>query len=125
MVTDFQKENPNIKIKPIYAGSYQTRSPRPDRAEGRHAASCAIDRHVHADRRRRHRADRLLAKSDADKKWLGGFYDAFMQNSARHAWGVLFQRSTIVMYYNKDLFAAGLIRSARPPPGQSWSTARS
>lgn len=70
-----------------------------------------------------------LAKSDADKKWLGGFYDAFMQNSRTggHTWGVPFQRSTIVMYYNKDLFkAAGLIPNARRPPGPSWSsTARS
>ena len=45
------------------------------------------------------------------KKWLDGFYPAFMANS--HAdgktWSVPFQRSTAVQYYNKEAFAeAGL-----------------
>ena len=49
---------------------------------------------------------------DADaKKWLDGFYPAFMANS--HAggktWSVPFQRSTAIFYYNKDAFRdAGL-----------------
>jgi sn-glycerol 3-phosphate transport system substrate-binding protein len=49
---------------------------------------------------------------DADgKKWLAGFYPAFMANS--HAdgktWSVPFQRSTAIFYYNKDAFRdAGL-----------------
>ncbi len=49
---------------------------------------------------------------DADaKKWLDGFYPAFMANS--HAdgktWSVPFQRSTAIFYYNKAAFQdAGL-----------------
>jgi sn-glycerol 3-phosphate transport system substrate-binding protein len=52
-----------------------------------------------------------LATSDADKGWLGSFYPAFMANSQAngHTWGVPFQRSTIVQYYNKAAFKkAGL-----------------
>ena len=57
---------------------------------------------------------------DADaKKWLDGFYPAFMANS--HAdgktWSVPFQRSTAVFYYNKAAFqdAGSTPRSSRPP----------
>jgi sn-glycerol 3-phosphate transport system substrate-binding protein len=52
-----------------------------------------------------------LLKSEADKSWAKGFYPAFMENSQTggKTWGIPFQRSTIVMYWNKDAFkAAGL-----------------
>jgi sn-glycerol 3-phosphate transport system substrate-binding protein len=52
-----------------------------------------------------------LATSAEDKAWLKTFYPAFMENSQSggHTWGIPFQRSTIVQYWNKDLFkAAGL-----------------
>ena len=115
MVTDFQKENPNIKIKPIYAGSYQDSIAKALTAlKGGTPPQLAVllstDMFTLIDEDAIVPID-SLAKSDADKKWLGGFYDAFMQNSRSggHTWGVPFQRSTIVMYYNKDLFkAAGL-----------------
>jgi sn-glycerol 3-phosphate transport system substrate-binding protein len=49
---------------------------------------------------------------DADaKKWLGGFYPAFMANSHAEGktWSVPFQRSTAIFYYNKAAFQeAGL-----------------
>ena len=50
-------------------------------------------------------------KTDDDKKWLASFFPAFMENSQTggKTWGVPFQRSTIVLYYNKELFKeAGL-----------------
>ncbi|MFK4996784.1 extracellular solute-binding protein [Bacillus sp. N9] len=46
-----------------------------------------------------------------DKATLDDFYDAFMANSSvgDKVWSLPFQRSTIVLYYNKDAFkAAGL-----------------
>ena len=47
-----------------------------------------------------------FVKTADDKAWLAGFYPAFMMNSRTggKTWGVPFQRSTVVMYYNKDLF---------------------
>ena len=50
-------------------------------------------------------------KTDDDKKWLASFFPAFMENSQTggKTWGVPFQRSTIVLYWNKELFKeAGL-----------------
>lgn len=46
-----------------------------------------------------------------DKDWLNGFYDGFMMNSrsGETTYGIPWQRSTIILYYNKEAFAeAGL-----------------
>ncbi len=54
--------------------------------------------------------DTLAATAD-DKAWLAGFYPAFLRNGQidGHLWGIPFQRSTIVLYYNKAAFQeAGL-----------------
>lgn len=56
--------------------------------------------------------------SDADKKaWLGGFYPAFMANSQAFGktWGIPFQRSTPVMYWNKDAFKKAGLDPEKPP----------
>src|ERR671928_121962 len=50
-------------------------------------------------------------KTDEDRKWLSSFFPGFMLNSRTpdKVWGVPFQRSTIVLYWNKELFKeAGL-----------------
>jgi len=50
-------------------------------------------------------------KTDDDKKWMASFFPAFMENSQTGGkiWGVPFQRSTVVLYWNKELFKeAGL-----------------
>src|SRR3546814_13834228 len=52
-----------------------------------------------------------LARTEADKAWLDSFYPAFMENSQTggKTWGIPFQRSTSVMYWNKEAFQeAGL-----------------
>jgi ABC-type glycerol-3-phosphate transport system substrate-binding protein len=60
MTADFEKENPGIKMKPIYSGTYQEsivkaltamKSGEPPVL----SVLPAVDRHVHADRRRRNR----------------------------------------------------------------------
>jgi len=115
MVTDFEKENAGIKIKPVYAGSYQDSIAKALTAlKGGNPPQLAVllstDMFTLIDEDAIVPID-SLAKDDAGKQWLGGFYDAFMQNSRSggHVWGVPFQRSTIVMYYNKTMFKdAGL-----------------
>ena len=115
MVADFEKDNPDVKINPIYAGTYQDSITKALTAHrGGSAPQLAVllstDMFTLIDEDAIVPVDELL-KTDDDKKWLNGFYDAFMQNSRAegHTWGVPFQRSTIVMYYNKDLFKeAGL-----------------
>ena len=52
-----------------------------------------------------------FVKTDDDKAWLKSFFPAFMLNSQTggKTWGAPFQRSTVVLYWNKDLFKeAGL-----------------
>jgi sn-glycerol 3-phosphate transport system substrate-binding protein len=52
-----------------------------------------------------------LVKTPDDQAWLKSFYPAFMENSQTggKTWGIPFQRSTIVLYYNKEAFKeAGL-----------------
>ena len=52
-----------------------------------------------------------FVKTDEDRAWLKSFFPAFMLNSQTggETWGVPFQRSTIVLYWNKDAFReAGL-----------------
>src|SRR6476661_6361358 len=58
-----------------------------------------------------------LIKTDADRAWLKSFYPAFMENSQTggKTWGIPFQRSTIVLYYNKDAFKEAGLDPNRPP----------
>ncbi|NYT83287.1 ABC transporter substrate-binding protein [Alcaligenaceae bacterium] len=124
MVSDFEKNNPDIKIKSIYAGSYQDSVAKALTAhKGGNAPQLAVllstDMFTLIDEGAIVPFDSLIT-SDEDKKWATGFYKGFMANSQTggKTWGIPFQRSTIVMYYNKDLFKqAGL--DPNTPPG-TW-----
>ena len=62
-----------------------------------------------------------FVKTADDKAWIGGFYKAFLQNGqiGGKTWGVPFQRSTVVLYWNKELFKeAGLDPNKAP---QTWA----
>ncbi|OZI77090.1 ABC transporter substrate-binding protein [Bordetella genomosp. 12] len=125
MVADFQQAHPDIHIKPIYAGSYQDSIAKALTAfkagtPPQLAVLLSTDMFTLIDEDAIVPID-TLAQTDADKKWLGGFYDAFMQNSRSggHVWGIPFQRSTIVMYYNKDLFKQAGLDPEHPPA--TWS----
>jgi len=115
MVDEFEQSHPDIKIKSIYAGTYQDSVAKALTAyKGGHAPQLAVllstDMFTLIDEGAIMPFD-PLTKTDDDRKWLDGFYKAFMANSQTggKTWGIPFQRSTIVMYYNKDLFKeAGL-----------------
>ena len=123
MAADFEKENPGIKVKPIYAGTYQEsivkaltahKSGKPPHL----AVLLSTDMFTLIDE------DAIVPVDDlagADgKAWLGGFYEAFMMNSRTggKTWGVPFQRSTIVLYWNKELFKEAGLDPDRGP--QNW-----
>lgn len=115
MAADFEKENPGIKVKPVYSGTYQEsivkaltafKSGQPPHI----AVLLSTDMFTLIDEDAIVPIDGLASSAD-DRKWLGGFYDSFMMNSRTggKTWGVPFQRSTIVLYWNKELFKeAGL-----------------
>jgi sn-glycerol 3-phosphate transport system substrate-binding protein len=112
---DFEKENPGIKINAIYAGTYQDtltkaltafKSGEPPDI----AVLLSTDMFTLIDEDAIIPFDDLL-KTDADKAWAKSFFPAFMENSRTggRTWGIPFQRSTIVMFWNKDAFKeAGL-----------------
>jgi sn-glycerol 3-phosphate transport system substrate-binding protein len=112
---DFQRENPDIKVTPIYAGTYQdtmTKAVTALKANAGPQMAVLLSTDVFSliD-------DDLVVPFDtvatdaADRAWLDSFYPAFLKNGeiGGHTWGVPFQRSTIVLYWNKDAFrGAGL-----------------
>ena len=121
MVADFEKENPDIKINSVYAGSYQDSVAKALTAyKGGSAPQLAVllstDMFTLIDEGAIVPFDPLV-KTDEDKKWLGDFYPGFMANSQTEGktWGIPFQRSTIVMYYNKDLFKEAGLNPDAPP----------
>ena len=58
-----------------------------------------------------------LIKTAEDRAWLKSFFPAFMLNSQTggKTWGIPFQRSTIVLYWNKDAFKEAGLDPERPP----------
>jgi len=111
----FQKEHPGIVIKPVYAGDYvQTVGKALTALKGGDAPELAIlqasDILTMTDEKAVIPFDDFV-KTAEDKTWFNGFYPAFMEN-ARHdgkTYGIPFQRSTPVLYWNKDAFKdAGL-----------------
>ncbi len=118
---DFQRENPAIKVTPIYAGTYQdtltkTQTALKANAGPQMAVLLSTDVFSLID-------DDLIvpfdeiAQSTLDKAWLGSFYPAFLKNGEidGHTWGVPFQRSTIVLYWNKAAFQETGLDPERPP----------
>ena len=111
----YHEENPNVTVKPVYAGSY---------ADTRTKVQAAIKAGNTPDMAIMFSIDlySLLAMdaiadmdsfctTDEDKEWLNGFYEGFMMNSRNGdvTYGIPWQRSTIVLYYNKEAFKeAGL-----------------
>ena len=121
MAADFGKENPDIKVNPVYSGTYQesivkaltaTKSGKPPQL----AVLLSTDMFSLIDEDAIVPIDDI-AKSADDRKWLDGFYKSFMMNSQTggKTWGIPFQRSTIVLYWNKEAFKeAGLDPDKRP-----------
>jgi len=87
MVADFEKANPDAKIKAIYTGTYQESITKAMTAlksgEPPNLAVPAVDGHVHADRRGCDPALDQLATGTADKSWLGSFYPASWRTARR------------------------------------------
>lgn len=124
MAAGFEKENPGIDIKPVYAGSYQdTIAKVLTSAKGGEAPNVAVllstDMFTLIDEDVVVPFDQV-ANTAEDKAWFGSFYPGFMANSQTggKTWGVPFQRSTIVMYWNKDLFKQAGLDPERAP--QDW-----
>lgn len=125
LAADFEKEHPGIRIKPVYAGSYQdTITKVLTAAKGGDAPHMAVilstDMYTLIDEGVVVPFDDIV-KTPEQKAWMDGFYPGFMKNSQTDGktWGIPFQRSTVVMYWNKQLFKEAGLDPERPP--QNWA----
>jgi sn-glycerol 3-phosphate transport system substrate-binding protein len=118
---EFNKAHPGITVKPVYTGSYQDSIVKAmTAAKAGNAPDAAVllstDMFTLIDNELIEPYD-AIAKSDSDQAWIKSFYPAFMENSQSggHTWGIPFQRSTIVQYWNKDAFKAAGLDPDKPP----------
>ncbi|MHB8494990.1 MAG: ABC transporter substrate-binding protein [Casimicrobiaceae bacterium] len=128
-VAAFEKENPGIQLKPIYSGSYQESIAKALTAakSGDPPVTSILlstDMYTLIDEGAIVPFDDLVKTAD-DKAWLKSFYPAFMENSQTggKTWGIPFQRSTVVLYYNKDAFKEAGLDPNHPPATWAEMTA--
>jgi len=115
MAAGFEHDNPGIHVKPVYAGTYQETIVKALTADKSGtpptvAVLLSTDMFTLIDEDAIVPFDGFLKGGDGEA-WVKGFYPAFMANSQTggKTWGIPFQRSTIVMYWNKEMFKeAGL-----------------
>ena len=115
LTADYVKTHPGVNIDAVYAGSYQdtvtkaltaARGGKPPQL----SVILSVDMFTLIDEDVIIPFDDLVT-TDAGKAWLKAFYPAFMENSQTggKTYGIPFQRSTPVLYWNKAAFKkAGL-----------------
>jgi len=117
----FEQAHPGIKVNPIYAGNYD---------DARIKALAALKAGQSAPLSVLYSIDLYelieqdvivswddVATSPEDKAWLKVFYPALMMNGTYKGkvYGIPFQRSTIVLYWNKEAFKEAGLDPERPP----------
>ena len=124
MSADFERENPGIKVKPVYTGTYQESIVKALTAHkaGQPPTTAILlstDMFTLIDEDAIVAFNELGSSAD-DQAWMKSFYPAFMANSQAggKTWGIPFQRSTIVLYWNKELFREAGLDPNRAPA--SW-----
>src|SRR6476659_7086531 len=121
LAADFQKENPGIHLKPIYAGTYQEtivkaltalKSGEPPQM----SVLLSTDMFTLIDEDAIVPFDDMATAAE-DRAWIKSFFPAFMLNSQTggKTWGIPFQRSTIVLYGNKEAFKEAGLDPNKPP----------
>lgn len=124
MIQDFERHNPDMKVNAIYAGNYNDARVKALAAlKGGQPAQLSvlfsIDVHELME------LDAIMpfddvVENDEERQWLQSFYPALMENGMVNGkvYGIPFQRSTIVMYYNKDAFREAGLDPEQPP--KNW-----
>ncbi len=117
----FEKENPDVKVNPIYAGNYDDARIKALAAlkAGQSAPLSvlfSIDIYELLEQDAIVAWDEVATSAD-DKAWLKAFYPALMANGTykNKVYGIPFQRSTIVMYWNTDAFKEAGLDPEKPP----------
>ena len=121
LTADYVKQTPGVKIDAVYSGSYQdtitkvltaVKGGNPPQL----SVILSVDMFTLIEEEAIVSFEDLIT-TDAERAWLGGFYPAFMENSQTggKTYGVPFQRSTPVLYWNKDAFKEAGLDPDTPP----------
>jgi sn-glycerol 3-phosphate transport system substrate-binding protein len=122
-VTDFQAANPGITVEPVFSGGYgDVKTAIQTTVEGGGeppalALMLAADMYDLANSGLIAPLDDFISASPTAPEIVNDYFPAFLANSqyADQIWGIPFQRSVVLMYYNVDKFTeAGL------EPPTSW-----
>ncbi|WP_208656889.1 ABC transporter substrate-binding protein [Vreelandella populi] len=124
LVADFETEHPGISVEAIYAGNYDdTRVRAMSAIEANDAPQLSVLFSI--DLYELLEQDAIVAfdeviESDEEREWLDSFYPGLMENGQLdgQTYGIPFQRSTIVLYWNKDAFEAAGLDPETPP--ENW-----
>ncbi|GAK54777.1 probable glycerol-3-phosphate ABC transporter substrate binding protein [Candidatus Vecturithrix granuli] len=121
IVKDFEQENPDIRVEPVWGGNYwqnmqktmaalQAGNP-PDVA-----VHLAIDVVILTDLDAVIPLDEFVA-AEGGENFLSDFFPGFMNDlkAGGKVYAIPFQRSTPILYYNKDLFKQAGLDPAKPP----------
>lgn len=121
---DFNKANPDLNVVPVYAGSYQdtvVKALTAHKANNPPAAAIMLstDTFTLIDEDAIVPFDNFVT-TDNERQWMKSFFPAFLLNGQidNKTWGIPFQRSTVVMYWNKEAFNEVGLDPNQPP--QNW-----
>ncbi len=123
-VEQFNKANPDVKVVATYAGGYDDISAAVQteiqgKGEGPDVAvMLAADLPTFIDNGYILPLQTFIDKMDDGKAYTDDFFPAFMRNSVDadgQVWAIPFQRSTPVLYYNKDQFKEVGLDPNTPP----------
>ena len=128
LAAEFEKQNPGVKVHPIYAGNYDDARIKALAAlkagqPAQLSVLFSIDLYELLEQDVIVPWDDVASTAD-DKAWIRSFYPALMANGTYKGkvYGIPFQRSTIVLYWNKDAFKEAGLDPERPPA--SWEEMR-
>ena len=122
MTADFNAENPDVQVQAVYTGNYDdTVTAIQTAIQGGNApdlfVSLATQRFTMADTRMAMPLDDLIAADPEGQAFVDDFIDGFMLDSYVDGsiYSIPFQRSTMVMFYNKDAFEEVGLDPEAPP----------
>jgi sn-glycerol 3-phosphate transport system substrate-binding protein len=124
---DFNQENPNIIVKPVYTGNYDDTVVKIQTAiQGKNPPDFFINLATQRFSMAASKAaipldDLIAADGSAGKAYIDDFLPGFMEDSwvDGKIYSIPFQRSTMVFFYNKDAFAEVGLDPEKPPA--SWT----
>lgn len=117
LADEFEEENPGIKVNANFGGSYaETMTQVMASVQGGNPPALAVLFSIDLF---------TLLENDVieemtplfEEDYINDFYEGFMANSSigDEVWSIPFQRSTIVLYYNKDAFREAGLDPENPP----------